>query len=378
VSYRRALAPLVFSIALATPATAQTKDPIFAGWRWSPEGLGSRPAGLGGAFVAVADANKATYVNPAGLALIPAWEVGLSSNRTWLGVAGGSLRWLRLAAYLAKTDEARVELEEVGGTTGTSRGFLDSSVWEVGFGVGAEPFRRVKVGASVAWSRLRLEGQRTTLDGAGREVVATTVNGDEGHARMTAGMLLTLVGPQRRSLPSLRLGLAYQPGFDWSAEIGGGSGAGTTPIGIRRPSLVMAGLAWRPNDRWMFTAQGDLILYSEVVTALRRNVGDDAPGFRLDDTVEPRLGGEFAAPLWCGCGIVRLRGGIHYESPGTLRYEGSDPVAAAAFRKRGWRTVTSLGASFLAEHFGNALRLDLDSKDLFDGPELSFGIVWRF
>jgi hypothetical protein len=38
----------------------------------------------------------------------------------------------------------------------------------------------------------------------------------------------------------------------------------------------------------------------------------------------------------------------------------------------------SVGGSFLAEYFGNAVRLDLDSKDLFDGPALSFGIVWRF
>ena len=32
----------------------------------------------------------------------------------------------------------------------------------------------------------------------------------------------------------------------------------------------------------------------------------------------------------------------------------------------------------MTEHFGKALRLDVDAKDLFDGPELSFGMAWRF
>jgi hypothetical protein len=40
--------------------------------------------------------------------------------------------------------------------------------------------------------------------------------------------------------------------------------------------------------------------------------------------------------------------------------------------------VGSLGASFVTEHFGNAIRLDVDSVDLFHDPGLSFGVVWRF
>jgi hypothetical protein len=204
------------------------------------------------------------------------------------------------------------------------------------------------------------------------------VTSDDVHLRASVGVLMTLLGSDRRSLPSLRLGLAYQPGFDWSARIEEGPASGSRPIGMRRPSVVLAGLAFRPADRWMFTAQGDLVFNREVVATLRRNVGNDAPGFRMSDTLEPRLGTEFSAPLWCGCGIVRLRGGLDFRPPGTLVYEGEDEVASAAFRSGTWRTVTSLGASFVTEHFGNALRLDIDSRDVFQGPELSFGIVWRF
>jgi hypothetical protein len=37
-----------------------------------------------------------------------------------------------------------------------------------------------------------------------------------------------------------------------------------------------------------------------------------------------------------------------------------------------------MGASLFTEHYSHAVRLDLDARDLFDGPGLSFGIVWRF
>jgi hypothetical protein len=121
-----------------------------------------------------------------------------------------------------------------------------------------------------------------------------------------------------------------------------------------------------------------VILYSEVLTSLERNIGEAALDFSLPSTVEPRIGTEFVAPLWCGCGVVRLRGGLHYRSPGTLRYVGADPILRRTFAQESWRTVASLGASLFGEHFGNALRFDVDVRDVFEGPDLSFGVVWRF
>lgn len=147
---------------------------------------------------------------------------------------------------------------------------------------------------------------------------------------------------------------------------------------MRRPSVLTAGLAWYGSDRWSFYAQGDVIRYGEVLTTLRRNAGSAARDFDINDAIEPRAGSEFAFPLSCGCGTVKLRAGLQYLSPGTLVYSGSDAVLEQAFGTRPWRAVASFGASFFAEYFGRALRLDLDSKDLFDGPALSFGIVWRF
>ena len=362
-------------LSLASPLAAQTTDPLFAGFRWTPTPVGSRPAGMGGAFVGLADSVKAAVANPAGLTLIPVSEIGLSSGKPWLaaGVGRGAFR---AAGYLSQTDEAHVEQSDEGSS---SRGFLDSSVWEAGVAVGAELHPRVRLGASLAWSQLRLEGQRTLAGADGQETVVSRVDGDEGHVRASAGLLIVLVGARARSLPSLRLGISYQPGFDWSAQMKSDPAAAASTIGIRRPTVIAAGLAWRAVDRWTFMAQGDIVRYSEVKDSLERNVGTDAAaGFTLPNVMEPRLGAEFSSPLWCGCGSMKLRGGLHYRSAGRLGYEGTDPIAARAFAPGSWKTIATVGASLFAEYFGNGIRLDIDSRDVFGGPDLSFGIVWRF
>ncbi len=359
---------------LAVPLSAQTTDPLFAGYRFAPATLGSRPAGLGGAFVGIADGVKAAFANPAGLTLFPISEIGISSGRPWFGAGFGRTR-LRIAGYLMQADETHADLAPAASAAG---GFRDSSTWEAGLGAGVEIHPRLKLGASAAWSRFHLRGQRLAAGADGAPAVAASVDSTDDEVRVSAGLLLILVGANARALPTLRLGVSYQPGFDWSIVQASGPTGATQPVDVRRPTLVSAGLAWRTSDRWSFGAQGDVIRYSEVLDTLHRNVGDAASSFTLRNAVEPRFGAEFVAPLWCGCGIVRLRGGLQYRSPGTLHYSGPDPVAAQAFAGGSWRTVATLGASFFAEHMSNALRLDLDSRDVVNGPDLSFGIVWRF
>lgn len=359
---------LLLLLGLALPASAQTTDPLFAGFRWAPQPPGSRPAGIGGAFAAVADGGKASYFNPAGLAQLPLKELELSFADPWLSL-GAKLGVVRFAAY---------------GTRGTSdgRGALDTTFSEVGFGIGIAPMHRVKLGLSGAWSGLEIEGQRSALGAGGQQTLLAAVSGDSRRFRVTAGALVTLYTSQIRGLPSLRLGLAYQPGFDWSAEIteaGAAGGPVRRTVDVRRPSTLTAGLAWYGSDRWSFFAQGDVIRYGEVLGSLRRNVGSSAArDFDINDAIEPRVGSEFAIPLSCGCGTLKLRGGLQYLSPGRLVYEGADPALEQAFGVRSWRTVASFGASFFAEYLGKALRLDLDSKDVIEGPALSFGVVWRF
>jgi len=370
---RRARSAALLTLLCASPLAAQTNDPLFAGWRWAPPSVGARPAGMGGAFVGIADSVKAAIVNPAGLTLLPLTEIGASSGEPWLAVGVGRPQ-ARLAGYLSRTEEAHVELQDVPGDAGA----LDSAVWEAGLALGVSLHPRLKLGGSIASTRLTLDGERRVPGPEGTEAVAASVTSRDTHLRASAGLLLVLVGANAGALPSLRLGVSWQPGFDWSAEMTDESASGAREISFRRPTLVSAGLAWRASDRWSLAAQGDVILYSEVLASLERNIGEAALDFSLPSTIEPRLGGEFATPLSCGCGIVRLRGGLHYRSPGTLRYLGPDPTLRRTFAEESWRTAATLGASFRVEHMGHALSLDIDSRDVFEGPNLSFGIVWRF
>ena len=52
---------------------------------------------------------------------------------------------------------------------------------------------------------------------------------------------------RRRALPALRLGLSYQPGFDWSMPFVPPPGAAPATVDVRRPSLLSAGIAWRQS-----------------------------------------------------------------------------------------------------------------------------------
>jgi hypothetical protein len=353
----RAFPTALLCVTAASSAGAQTSDPLFAGWSFAPETVGSRPAGLGGAFVAIADDAKAAYVNPAGLTLVPLTEVSLSSGERWASAAT-SLRPVHFAGYLTRHEQGSAA--------------LDSSAWEGGISAAIRPRRRLSLGAGVAWSRLSVDTTESTA-ASGR--VAT---GEDTHVRYTVGLLMDMIDTSRRALPALRLGISFQPGFDWSIPVARSPGASPVPVDVRRPSLVSAGLAWRPSDRWTIAVQGDLVRYQEVVDTLRRNDAAGALGFEVPNAVEPRAGVEFGAPLWCGCGTVKIRGGIHYRSPGTLQYRGADDAVARAFNQRDWETVATLGGSLFSEYFGHALRLDLDAKDVIHGPELSFGLVFRF
>jgi hypothetical protein len=362
-------------VAAAGPSLyAQTADPAFGAWRWAPEPPGSRPAGLGSAYVAVADGVRAASINPAGLALIPDWELGVSSARFWTGAAHGGKR-VRLAAYIAETDTP-----SSGGPELDEEGPLTARVREVGLAGALEPVRGVRLGVTASWARLRVDGDPFAL--AAAPDARVSMAGESTRLRWTLGALVDLTRRHGPSVPSLRLGFAVQPGLDWSVDRSVSAPEAaleTTSVELRRPTLVSAGLAWRSSGRWTIAAEADLIRYSEVLDTLTGTVGSEtSDAFELGDAVEPRLGLEFAAPLSCGCGNVRVRGGVRGRSPGSLRYSGDDAALASAFPGASWRAVFTLGASLVGEYFGRAIRLDLDSTDLLEGPRLSVGATVRF
>lgn len=358
-----ALAPLCSPVSVA----AQTDDAVFGGWRSNPLTVGSRPAGLGGAFVALADDGRAAVVNPAGLTQIPLTEITLSSGRPWFSIGRGQGR-LHLAAYYTKAEQ-----EQASFLNEESRLALQASIWEAGAAAAVQALGRVRVGVAVAYQHLRIEEEGRGPEN-GSQPVSSLVGREDGQVRTTIGAMVDLIPARVAGSSPLKLGLTFQPGVSFMVPR-----PANPDVEIRRPRVTSLGLAFRASNAWSLTGQLDFIRYDEVVDALRRNVGETAGrDFVLSNAAEPRLGAEYATPLRCGCGTVKIRAGLHYESPGTLEFQGGDPLLREAFRVRSWRTTVSLGASLFAEHFGNALRFDVDSRDVMDGPALSAGVVWRF
>ena len=343
------------------PLAAQTDELVFANWRANPITVGSRPAGMGGAFVAVADDARAAFFNPAGLTQIPLTEISASSGRPWLSAATGRRRF-RVAAYFTDGEQ-----EPLPAFDDERQAVLQPAVWEVGAAAGFQPFRHVRLGVSVAYRNL-------SIDEEGGATANPLVGANQGRVRTTVGALIDLIPARIVGSSPFKLGISFQPGVSWTIPR-----EGMSDVELRRPSVSSVGLAWRANNSWSFSGQADVIRYHEVIDALLRNVGDEAgQDFSLVNAVEPRFGTEFATPLRCGCGTIKVRAGLHYESPGTLVFTGDDPERRDAFRVRSWRTTVTMGVSLFVEHFGNALRIDVDSRDVINGPALSVGAVWRF
>src|SRR5260221_3259894 len=78
-------AAVVGLIAATLPASAgaQTSDIVFGAWSWRSRDPGSRPAGLGGAYVAVADSIRPAAGNPARLAPLPKAELAAGPAHPW-------------------------------------------------------------------------------------------------------------------------------------------------------------------------------------------------------------------------------------------------------------------------------------------------------
>jgi hypothetical protein len=199
----------------AVPATAQTTDPVFAGWRFSPATVGSRSAGMGGAFLAVADDARAAVTNPAGLTQVPVTEITFSTGRPWAAVATGRRRF-RLAAYATKAEQEPAEPRE-----GPERIALQPSITEFGVAAGLQLFKHVRVGAAVAHSRLSIEEEgRNAANGA--QPLHPLVGSQEAQVRYTVGILVDLLHVNGGSTSPLRFAFAVQPGIDWSVPQAGG------------------------------------------------------------------------------------------------------------------------------------------------------------
>jgi hypothetical protein len=384
--HRRAL--LLFACSLVPAAAAgQTSDIFFGGWSWRVRDPGSRPAGLAGAYVAVADGVRTTPINPAGLALIPKLEGALATGPLWIGLAR---RWqqptptppsrpteaaasvpcppprrarpLALALYAEQSETTSNALEVVRGPGISETAALQATTEELGGGLAKGLFPWLDVGATIAWRHLRMDGRSVVTDALEHEQQRVTLAGDSNKARAIVGALASF-GPAW-SPTAFRLGLTYQWDLmDWSVErtvFDRAQGTAGEPgtVTIEEPPVLSAGLAWRLSDTWLIAGQLDYTWYDRIARATAQSAGPGHP-FTSADRFEPRGAIEMTRPSPVG-GYYKLRAGVRRELSGRVAYEGDDPVLRQAFRGAPAAFRGSAGFSFLAEFYEKAFRLDLD------------------
>lgn len=376
----------------ASVASAQTPDPLFGGWSWRLREPSSRPTGLAGAYVAVADSIRTAPLNPAGLALLPRSEFAAGTAERWAGV-GKSLHFggeavptrptepaipvqctppqpARPWAVAIYAEQAITQTNPVDVLLGPGRrqtGGLTTSSEEVGLGIAKGLTRWLNVGATFSWRHIRMDGRTTDVDLEGRELGRLVLAGDSNKARLAVGALATF-GPTW-SPGRYRLGASYRRDIiGWTVErtaLDLVRGTVTDPARVRvvEPPVASAGIAWRKSDSWLVAAQLDYIFYDQVPAALDRNSSEDVSAFGLHNGWEPRGAIEYTLSSPTG-GYLMVRAGVRRETSGRLAYSGTDTALRQAFRGSPSAFRASVGVSFLAEFYDNAGRLDLDMSQV--------------
>lgn len=378
---------VVLAVLAPAAAQAQTSDIFFGGWSWRSREPGSRPAGLAGTYVALADGVRTTAINPAGLALIPRVEGAAGTGPLWAGVAKRlqdrtpavpvrpteaaapvpcpeprRARPWAVAIYAEQSETQRNALEVVHSAGLGEAATLEGTTEELGGGVAKGLTPWLDVGATLALRHVRFDARTVVSDALGVEQRRLSLSGDANKARAIVGALASF-GPSW-SPTAVRVGISYQWDLlGWSVErtlVDRARGVAGEPtlVGILEPPVLSGGFAWRLSDTWLVAGQLDYTWYDRVARAIEATA---SPGdrFRVGDHFEPRGAIEFTQPSPIG-GYYKLRVGVRREISGRVAYEGSDPVLRQAFRGSPAAFRGSVGASFLAEFYEKAVRLDID------------------
>lgn len=392
----RSLAALVVGLAAgAFPAAAQTNDHVLRSWRWTETIEAPRAAGLAGAFVAVADDSSATFLNPAGLALLPKTELSASLGATrsgtvppigdrfasstdpgFVGGAGLVAKRLAVGAYLTRAHHSHIVLESTEPVLSGETGFFDMKVTDVGAALSWQPFSRVYLGGRFNVRHLALEGLWSIPPSVQPQlrVQAMQVGLNAGANRITvdAGALIQVTD-------ALRFGFTHRQGASWEVNRSATNpflklALDSRPTEFRSPSVFSGGLAWRVNPQVLLSAQVDYVLYRQLQSNLDIRQGAFARNdYELSNAFEPRLGVELSRRV--GAVSLQVRGGVYSQAPGSLRYVGTDAEEKLVFPATKRRTLVATGLSVISR-----LGLRLDTSALFQGEgiAIALGLAMRF
>jgi len=270
------------------------------------ETVGERALGMGGAFVAVADDNSATWWNPAALAAGPFLDVGVSWARTDTRHDGEAVGRRRVTAVSLVTPPFGVsyyrfcitDIQGDGTTVATSGGREDGRVGvvrslqvnDLGVTLLTSVFSGVHVGTTLKFLRGTVE--HTTGDTAGTPSalldVGDDLSGGRSQNQFDADVgVLAVMGPFRlggvvRNLREAEFGDVDGPAGD----------------GVRLPRQARVGVAFDGAQRrvspaaWMVSADVDVVRYA-TATGDRRVIAAGAERWLFGERLGIRGGGRF-------------------------------------------------------------------------------------
>jgi len=143
---------------------------------------------------------------------------------------------------------------------------------------------------------------------------------------------------------------------------------------VQQPGLISTGLSVEPSLKLRLTAQLDRVGYGASQSSLV--IGQGArrrDEYALADAWEPRVGIEVSLPRKASS--VQLRGGLHWQAAGALRYQGTDALETAAFVGDERSLTAALGASLVTTRW---LRIDVAAQLAHERDVFAVGLAGRF
>lgn len=372
---------IMMILAAAPFAKAQTNDHLYRSWRWEEDLSAPRPAGMAGAFVAVANDSSAAALNPAGLLILPKGEIAGSLLRrgsgtlssgdslaaaSGVGLLGGARRFgsWAVGAYYSEPREVQIGINPIPLPDRTrDQGFLDASVKDFGASVAYRVSPRLRLGAGILGARLELNGTDARDFRRGPDLEHVNASAEDTSFRAIVGALYDWS-------EKLRLGLTVRTGTTWKVTRSAWviSRALVLDPGslyeVRAPDAYSAGASYRLLNHLLVSGQLDYVRYSQISSGLTQPVGNPGGAYVLDDAFEPRAGAEWWHPLRSL--ELQFRGGLYSQAGNALRFVGSDKVEAATFRGTDRRLLGAVGASVVKTR-GPAHGLAFDTGLVFGG-----------
>jgi long-chain fatty acid transport protein len=362
---------IVLCLAAALPmfrATAQTNTENFAQFRFNFNNPGARAAGIGGAFISIADDATAAESNPAGLTTLIRPEISFETkgiqfkqkiaNFSSTGTAANyaleskifkqsvvspsfasvvfPLRGITLSAF-------RYELVNFESAFFTKGSFVptlhdgstffpvraDSRLKVVNWG-GAFAYKlsgRFSIGASAGVSTISLQSSLTRyfleLFDPGSVANTATIDDTGLNFFINAGLIYKptenlAIGAIFKRRPTFSLSHTFKfTTFPKDSTI-------TKDINFNVPSSAGIGISYRPTDVLTLSVDAVWIRYSQLTDKFVLTISEDAAkdsDFKVDDGFEFHGGAEYV--IFLKSVALVLRGGVYVEPDNRIRFSGN-------------------------------------------------------